>query len=409
MAKGLRVQFRPTPAGVAVFLLPLALLSKGVPQTGTAALIVGIGLPSLVLISLLFLLAGALSVIRTAGRAETCITALPVDCEIGCPVLLKTDPARSRFLPGIRLSVHWILSFGPFRQYAAAPLPAAGAGSAMLVFPRRGEWLGRSFIRACDPFGFFRLDCLCGTSRNVVVPPVLNPIDGADIPGRPTAKTATSPRLREDADERLERRAYIPGDDPRRLDWKLYARTGDMQVRVGEEGIPFRGRLWLQVVSSSASGFEEKKRIHQLDAALESAAALVRRLEDEGQDIRIILPGEEQWAGTEVGWDERLARSLPSGSDLRKSPASGERLWIIAHPEDDIGRIAATDALSRGCRVSLGYPAGTMSKRPFSRWLISEVSLMDSAMGRVEFRQYRRKLEQAESLSEAEGLDVRQI
>ena len=409
MAERSRLRFSPTPTGVAVFLLPLALLYRGVPQTGTAALIVGIGLPSLVLISLLFLLAGAFSLVRMAGKAETCIMALPGNCEIGRPVLLKIDPARSRFLPGVRLSVYWILKFGPFRHHTAAPLPPAGAGSAKLVFLRRGEWLGRSFIRACDPFGFFRFDCPCGTSRSVSVPPIFKTIDGADIPGRPIAESATAPRLREDAEERLERRSYIPGDDPRRLDWKLYARTGDMLVRVGEEGIPFRGRLWLRVVSSSSSGFGEKKRVRHLDFALEAAAALVRRLEDEGQEVGIMLPGEEQWTGTEAGWDERLARSLPSGSGLRKSPAPGERLWIIAHPEDGDGRVAAAEALSRGCRVSLGYPAGAMLNRQFSHWLVGGSDQLVSAMGQVEFRRYRRKLELAESLAVAEGLDVRRI
>ncbi len=384
-----RPRFRPTAAGIAFFILPLTLLYKGVTQTGTSSLIAGIGFPSLVILSLLFLLSGAYSIVRAARGAEDCVTALPETGEIRRRVKLVTNPGRPRFLPGIRLSVHWEMRFGPFTHHAAAPLPVTGAGSAMLVFPHRGEWLSRSFIRAGDPFGFFHLDCPCGTFRRVCVPPGFSTSEGADIPGSPAAETATAPRLREDAEERLERRSYIPGDDPRRLDWKVFARTGEMLVRVGEEGIPFKGRLWMRVISTSVNSFHEKRQIRRLDYVLEAAAALVRHLEEEGQDVRIILPGEEKWAGMDKLWDKRLARSLPSGSlssIVQNYPSPGERLWIISHPGDDEGRTAAVEAMNRGCRVSLGYPAC-----------------------RVKLRRYRRMLVKAESSAEAEGLDVRRV
>jgi uncharacterized protein (DUF58 family) len=404
-----RPRFRLTPAGAAVLFLPLVLLYKGISQIGTAALIVGIGMPSLVILSLLFLLAAAVSIYRTARNAESCTSVLPGNCEIGRRVQLEINPERSHFLPGVKLSVHWVLLFGPFKLRTAAALPAAGPGHAVLIFSRRGEWTGRSFIRARDPFGFFYLDFPCGVSQTVSVPPSFAAIEGIDIPGRPDAEAATAPKLKEDAEERLERRTYVRGDDPRRLDWKLYARTGDMLVRVGEEGVPYRGRQWIRVISPETSRFGKKSGIRRLDICLAAAAALVRRLEGGGQDLRVLLPGETQWAGTETRWDQRLAGSLPSPEDPKRVPKPGERYWIIAHPGDSAGRKIALEARNHGCRVSLGYPAGRLSKRSLASWFLHDDSPEKNSSGPVLFRRYRRTLELEESRAETEGLDVRRI
>lgn len=404
-----RIRFRPTAVGAAALILPLALLFRGISSTGTPALVVGIGLPTLVLLSLLFLLSSTASILRTARNAKTCGSALPGSWEIGRPVKLVTDPVRSSFLPGIRLSVSWRMSFGPFRFLLAAPLPPGGSGTANLVFSRRGEWTGSSFIRATDPFGFFVLECPCGTPGTVSVPPSFAAIEGADIPGRPDSETATAPRRREDAEERLERRAYVRGDDPRRLDWKLYARTGEMLVRVGEAGIPFKGRIWLKVVSPQPSRYRKKRQIRRLDLCLESAMALIQSLEDGGQEVRVILPGETDWSGTDDNWENRLAGCFPTPTDATPTPKSGERYWIIAHPEEDSGRKSALDARNRGCRISLGYPAGTGRPLTLSGLLLRDQRDTGRIFETVDFRQYRRKLVFAEKAAEKEGIDARRI
>lgn len=397
-----RIRFRPTVVGTVALLLPLA-------SVGTPLLLVGIAIPALVLLSLLFLLSGTASIIRMAAGAETCSSALPGRCEIGRPVRLEADPVRRSFLPGIRLSVSWLLSFGPFRVRVAAPLPPLGPGTANLVFSRRGEWTGLSSIRATDPFGFFVLECPCGSPRTVSVPPSVAPIEGADIPGRPDSETATAPRRREDAEERLERRTYIRGDDPRRLDWKLYARTGEMLVRVGEAGIPFKGRIWLKLVSPTVSRFQKKRQIQRLDLCLESAVALTRSLEDGGQEVRVILPGENDWSGTDDHWEQRQAACLPTPNENSPVPKSGERYWIIANPGDNKGIELAADARNRGCHVSLGYPAGNGVPLTLKDLILRDKSEKRDNRGKRDFLRYRRRLGAAEKTAEMEGLDVRRI
>ena len=394
------LRIRPTGAGILFIIFPLLLLYRGFSQTDTASLIAGMGLFSLVLLSFIFLLSGIPRVLKMARSADQCSRILPEMAEIGRERILKVNPERSGFLPGIRLSVQWSLSFGPFRYSCAAPLPVKGAASARLIPPRRGEWLVRCFLRAADPYGFFHFDYKCGSETRLFVPPRFRSSDVADFTGRPAAEAASAPRLKEDAEERLERRAYIPGDDPRRLDWKVFARTGEMHVRVGEETIPDRGRIWLQLVSPDSGRFgkrfREKAGIRRFDTALEAMAALVCRLENDGLEVRALLPGEEGWRGTETGWEKRLARCLPVDKAAvihENHPSPGEFLRVIAHPVNYGGLSTAARAAAFGCRVSIAYPSAVFLSG--SSW-----------MG---IKNYRRYLKQAEAAAEREGFDVRRI
>jgi len=389
------VKIRPAIAGILFVSLSLILLYRGIFLGAATAMIAGAGLMSLIVLSLLFLLFGFYSLLKIARGGEHCSSILPGSAVIAAPYALKVDPRRTRFLPGIRLSVHWKLSFGPFRYQTAAPLPVEGIGEAQLCIPRRGEWQVRSFLRASDPFGFFHFDFICRTERKISAPPLVLLNDVSDIPGRPAAERATAPRLKEDSEERLERRSYVPGDDPRRLDWKVFARTGEMFVRVGEESVPNRGRIWLLLVCADYKVFRKKAQVQRLDFLIQAMAAMVQHLEDDGQDVRVRLPGEEQWGGSGSGWEGRLARSLPPlpSNSFNNYPSSGERIWILAHPRDRMGLSVAREVVTRGCRVSLAYPSPEYST-PF-RWLKS--------------RMYRKQLAEAESEAEKGGLDVRRI
>ena len=72
-----------------------------------------------------------------------------------------------------------------------------------------------------------------------------------------------------------EHRAYVPGDDLRRLDWKVAARTDRHVVRVHEEESSLTG--WLLVDTSASMGFGTLGW-SKLDYATWTAAALARLL-----------------------------------------------------------------------------------------------------------------------------------
>ena len=411
MTDRIHSRLRPTLIGTAAFILPLLLLHKGLNGTDAPVVMVGLGLPALVVISIILTALSAPSVKRCYLSAVHGTAALPPITSPGGRVFLEIDPPRPRFLPGLRLSACWSLSFGPFHHQISAPLPASGPGIAESTLPRRGKWKGRYSLRASDFFGFVVLNCSGGPSCNVYVPPKSGESVKIGMVGRSSAETASAPRLKDDAEEKYERRTYIPGDDTRRLDWKHFARSGDMLVRVGEDTIPSRGRIWLLVAVNPRVG---KRNFSRLDRCLETADALVRGLWEENQDVMTSLPGEETWtdaAGESGGedWPKRLAAGIPAGHQKAPSPPNGERVWVVMFPGDEVGLARALELHSDGCRVVVGIPAALPKPEPLSIWKRDGYSLTASISAHWRQLKYQRRIVHWEAAAQKAGIDVHRI
>ena len=411
MTDRIRARIRPTFVGAAAFVLPLLLLHKGLDRTDAPAVIVGLGLPALALMSFILMTLSAPSIKRSYRSSVHGTAALPSICSPGDKVTLEIDPPRPRFLPGIRLSACWRLNFGPFRHRISAPLPASGTGIAVSTIPRRGEWTGHYSLRASDFFGFVILDCSGGPPGTVYVPPKSGESVKIGMIGRSSAETASAPRLKDDAEEKYERRAYIPGDDTRRLDWKHFARSGDLLVRVGEDTVPSRGRIWLLTAVNPRM---KKRHFSRLDRCLETADAMVRGLWEDNQDVMASLPGEDTWtdaAMESIGadWPKRLAAGIPAGHRKAPSPPNGERVWVVIYPGDEAGLTRAMELHNDGCRVVVGIPASLPRPELHSIWKRDGYRLTDYISAPWRRLKYRRRIERTEAAAQKAGIDVHRI
>ena len=392
---GRKIRFRPTIFGMATLLLPLLfLLPDGLASTPPAVLILSLGLPALVAVSFLLFLSALPLLWSFSSKQDAAGDALPDISIIGEEQIIQVDPRRPLFLPGLRLSACWTLKFGPFRRTVTVALDGKGLREGSYTFVRRGKWQGYYSLRACDPFGFFILDLCYSGSHQVMVPPVEGIQSGNAVSGRKVSDSNIAPRPKEDAEELLERRDYRPGDDPRRLDWKQLARTGDLMIRVGDDSVPLKGRLWLTVCSTLFRP-DGKLSMELLDRSLEVAFPLIRRLKESGLEVLLRLPGEKEWATVaSERLTNRLASALPAVSE-HDWPAAGEHLWIISHPLDTHSRSLAEDARKKGCRVVLAFPAVPDGQMRWPEQL---------------FRRIRRfLLIQADRRAEEAGIDVRHI
>lgn len=70
-------------------------------------------------------------------------------------------------------------------------------------------------------------------------------------------------------------RAYAPGDEPRRVDWKLYARSDRYFVRESERDSPLDLWVLVDVSASMAQGDEADPSSSRLDAARTLAACVI--------------------------------------------------------------------------------------------------------------------------------------
>ncbi len=105
---------------------------------------------------------------------------------------------------------------------------------------------------------------------------------------RPRHLGAGSPTIyRGDGYEFVELRAYVPGDDVRRIDWAATARSGDLQTRVVLEDVA----LTLAAIVDASPSMRVGRRRPLLEAAREAARAWFGAACGEDRCIRIDASG----------------------------------------------------------------------------------------------------------------------
>jgi uncharacterized protein (DUF58 family) len=100
-------------------------------------------------------------------------------------------------------------------------------------------------------------------------------------------------------------RAYEPGDEPRRIDWKLYARSDRYFVRESERDSPLT--LWLVVDASASMAQADAARPgwRKLDAAKTIAACAIELALRQGDRFGVIAPGGQSHALIAAGGGAR--------------------------------------------------------------------------------------------------------
>jgi hypothetical protein len=93
------------------------------------------------------------------------------------------------------------------------------------------------------------------------------------------------------SDELLEIKKYYPGDDIKRLNWKVYAHTGELFVRKGEETPPPDVKL-LFILDPTISrivpdGFKDE----YIDSLVEVSASMMNIVIDAGHPVMLSVPG----------------------------------------------------------------------------------------------------------------------
>jgi hypothetical protein len=106
-------------------------------------------------------------------------------------------------------------------------------GEGSFTAPRRGEYFGsydKIIISDCFGFFYFNYKIINKNTARLFVTPILeeNTIPASGFSGGSTRRNENE-IVR--TDDLIEQRPYFPGDDPRRINWKLYGHSGDLFVR----------------------------------------------------------------------------------------------------------------------------------------------------------------------------------
>jgi hypothetical protein len=160
--------------------------------------------------------------------------------------------------------------------------------------PLRGAWYSAwDELSIFDGLGFFRFSFRVPQGEN---PRLLSCPRAAgeppSLPIRPDGEEQrTEPHYRR-SDTLIDHRPYIPGDDPRRINWKLYSHGGDLFVREGEPEPPPRSRLLVLVDTGADTALYSRTEARDaVDMLCENALAAALACRDRGMDVHIGFTG----------------------------------------------------------------------------------------------------------------------
>ncbi len=247
--------------------------------------------------------------------------------------------------PGFRLCVHEALPerFGCETRFVIER-PAAGRAltvSARLRRTPRGEHrFGPARVWLEDVLGLVRVEVPHAMTAELRVLPRPRTLVVEEPPrARTQGEGPLSMLRRQPTEDYFRFRDYLPGDDPRRIHWKLSVKVGRMQVRMPETVPLVRKRIRLVLDTHAPAALLGQARGPEvladlLDAAVEAWVSMAKLLVARGEEVTLALalPGPEgpklleipARRGTERAWRSEAARAVwQSQVDLAGLVAAG--------------------------------------------------------------------------------------
>ena len=173
--------------------------------------------------------------------------------------------------------------------------------------PPRGNYqIGPLILRARDPYGFYMVERKLGPETLSVIPRPER-ITGAQLrPRHVLAWPGTIPsRSMGIGTEFYSMREYVPGDDPKRINWKASARQNELIVNETEAE---RITDVMVVLDTDVTIFEEAED-ELFERGIRAAASMASLLLRQGNRVGLILQGGER-GSLPVGFGKRHERRI---------------------------------------------------------------------------------------------------
>ncbi|MBN1699028.1 MAG: DUF58 domain-containing protein [Spirochaetales bacterium] len=106
--------------------------------------------------------------------------------------------------------------------------------------------------------------------------------------------TTDARKIKKTSDELLEIKKYYPGDDVRRLNWKVFAHTGELFIRKGEETPPPDVRLLFILDPTRTPLLSLLPEADYLDSLIEVIGSIMIAACDNGNPVNLAIPGHKR-------------------------------------------------------------------------------------------------------------------
>jgi uncharacterized protein (DUF58 family) len=243
----------------------------------------------------------------------------PPEINAGEEVRLGFGRGRFPGLPGVLIRCRLVLETGDGRFIRHDFDPAARTGGDSLAVKKRGAYFsGCDEFAVFDALGFFRFawliprheECrLLVRPRAAAAAPFVKAPPGG-------ARRRPDPNFQR-GDNLIDHRPYVPGDDPRRINWKLYGHGGELFVRQGEPEPPPRSNIFIFIdTQADGSLFSAELAADAVDLLCENALSSGLAFFDSGMDVQAGWTGETKIRGASGRAELAAVLALPAALPL---------------------------------------------------------------------------------------------
>jgi hypothetical protein len=339
----MKPKFFPTPLGVFALVLALLLLGAGHLRRETILLLGGAVFSAAALYSAIAVLLTGLFQRKKANNLAASLAACFAKTLVrpGETVSLAPLSGRKFFcIPGVLLRCELTLATKDERVMLHTFDP--GLPPPPLEVKERGAWFERRAIcLVFDGLGFFRmaLPMACAEGPRLFSSP--EAFSGAPAPLHQPGGASDRAELRTArTDDLTGHRPYFPGDDPRRINWKLYGHGGELFVREGEFEPPPHSELFIIIDTWADPSLYNKEQARRgIDALAGCALSLV--LELQGRELKAGFPGCEPQGGDMQDMLKLLSQPAAEWKSPGSLPVPPEKAGalILALPRLDGGAL----------------------------------------------------------------------
>lgn len=328
----------------------IALLSLGTGFIMKEPVLILIGIFSVFVLSWFLLSLCALTQLYTKKVKSLACTITPEDAPAGTPIQFQLWPpgATSLFhvkLPGIVYRYELTLRSADEKIIGVAiPISPSSATKNIPPFTiqtstaSRGLYFAEfSQVSLYDIFGFYHFSIPIQFKKTEAL--ILRPRpakNGIRLLFHSGGVTHREEQTYQRTEELTEHRPYLPGDDPRRINWKLFGHSGDLFIRQGEQEPPPMAEYVLALDTSvDYSIFSQEEGRLLVDGLCQYALAIALELSRHHYTINLCFPGHDLYSSEEVNLSKILA--YPAAQDMNTHKAfpalpSTASLLILAIP-----------------------------------------------------------------------------
>lgn len=242
-------------------------------------------------------------------------------------------------LCGASLAVRYLRVNFPGKQaYFSLSLPVSGVYSQHNpVFPGQGVFIPVQQALILHDFACFFRFYLSSPAKNccdqITLPAIPETPASRYTPAGATVKISGSSTFSR-SENLYETRNYLPGDDPRRINWKIYAHSGSLAVREGEL-LPPPSAEFFCIFSMKTPSLPEPVVQNSFLSLVNRAATCLLDLLSRNRDITLVLRNSNSVLdpiridGTDPQKEEHLLQTLALLALSPEAPTPDECLSLI--------------------------------------------------------------------------------